>query len=138
MSDYKKKLALSALAAGLIGYGLGILTAPKSGRETREDIKKTASSATKSIEFKLKKYHSEITELIAEAKIIGLSFRGKAKDELKKLIAGSIEARHRVSLALSALHEGDKIDEDLETAIAEASAAIVKLNSFIEEEKDSE
>jgi gas vesicle protein len=34
-----KKMALSALIAGAAGYVGGILTAPKSGRETRKQLK---------------------------------------------------------------------------------------------------
>ena len=36
------KKVLAALAAAAAGFAAGILTAPKSGRETREDIKKKA------------------------------------------------------------------------------------------------
>jgi len=37
-----KKLALGAVIGAAAGLVAGILTAPKSGRETREDIKKKA------------------------------------------------------------------------------------------------
>ena len=137
MSDYKKQLAIGAIAAGIIGYGIGLLTATKSGKDTRDDIKRGAINTTKHFETSLKSYHSEITELVAEAKIKGLSYKGKAKEELKKLTDSAIEARHRISLALTALHEGDRIDEDLEVAISEATESIDKLNNFVSKEKDN-
>ena len=39
----KGKFALGALFGAAAGFVAGILTAPKSGKETREDIKRTAS-----------------------------------------------------------------------------------------------
>ncbi|MEI8187941.1 MAG: YtxH domain-containing protein [Candidatus Saccharibacteria bacterium] len=136
MSDYKRKIALSALVAGLIGYGVGILTAPKSGKETRNDVRKSAESYTHKLEIKLKKYHLDITELIAEAKVIGLSYKGKAKNELNKLTDIALEARHRISLALTALHEGEKVDVELEDAINDATDSIDKLRNFVDKESE--
>lgn len=136
MSDYKRKIALSALVAGLIGYGVGILTAPKSGKETRNDVRKSAESYTRKLEIKLKKYHVDITELIAEAKVIGLSYKGKAKNELNKLTDIALEARHRISLALTALHEGEKVDVELEDAINDATDSIDKLRNFVDKESE--
>ena len=37
------KFALGALIAGAVGYVAGILTAPKSGKETRADLKRKAT-----------------------------------------------------------------------------------------------
>ena len=42
MAKTFKKFALGALFAAAIGYIAGILTAPKSGKETREDLKNAA------------------------------------------------------------------------------------------------
>jgi len=39
--DTGKKVALGALIAASVGYVAGVLTAPKSGKETRQDIKNT-------------------------------------------------------------------------------------------------
>ena len=63
----KKKVALgTALVAGA-GYLAGILTAPKSGKETRKDIANTAVKAKIETEKKLKQAHSEIRDLITDA-----------------------------------------------------------------------
>ncbi len=45
-----KKSGLGKLLAGVgIGVGLGLLFAPKSGEETRKDLKKTADKAVKKV-----------------------------------------------------------------------------------------
>ena len=41
----KGKIALGALIGAAAGFVAGILTAPKSGKETREDIKNVANDA---------------------------------------------------------------------------------------------
>lgn len=48
----KGKFALGALIGAAIGAAAGILTAPKSGKETRADIKAKATEAKKDVEKK--------------------------------------------------------------------------------------
>jgi gas vesicle protein len=56
--DVIKKVAIgSAIAAG-VGYLTGILTAPKSGKATRQDIKKATAKKAKEAEKELKKINS--------------------------------------------------------------------------------
>jgi gas vesicle protein len=75
----KNIAALTGIAAGA-GYLVGILTAPKSGRKTRSDIKKTASKAKTEGEKKLKKLHSELREAIDAVT------KKKDKQSLKKFL----------------------------------------------------
>ncbi len=55
MNKNTKKLAIGTLIAGAAGFLAGILTAPKSGKETRADIKEVAVATTKEAEAKLKR-----------------------------------------------------------------------------------
>ncbi len=48
----KGKFAIGALIGAAIGAAAGILTAPKSGKETREDLKKKADSVKADAEKK--------------------------------------------------------------------------------------
>ena len=54
--------ALGAAIAGVIGAGLGILFAPKSGQETREDVKRIAHQTAR----KFRKSRVEVEEIIQE------------------------------------------------------------------------
>ena len=72
-----KKLGLKAMATGALiaagaGYLAGILTAPKSGKETRRDISKARSDSEK----QLKKLHSDLNGLIKEAETKTKQARG--------------------------------------------------------------
>lgn len=46
----KSKFAVGALLGAAIGAASGLLLAPKSGKETREDLKKQADKAYKNLE----------------------------------------------------------------------------------------
>ncbi|HVX57156.1 MAG TPA: YtxH domain-containing protein, partial [Candidatus Saccharimonadales bacterium] len=75
-----KRLAIGGTIAAAAGYLAGILTAPKSGKETRADIKETASDSVAQAEKELKKLHTELGKVIDEARINGDKFSAKAKN----------------------------------------------------------
>lgn len=72
--------ALKVIAATAVGFAAGILLAPKSGKETRNDIKNKAADA--------KQYAGEKTEQVKAATHDGIESlkhgAGKATDEAKK------------------------------------------------------
>ena len=57
-----RKLAIGALIAGAAGYIAGLLTAPKSGEETREDIVDKAGDLKDQAAEELKKAHDELDD----------------------------------------------------------------------------
>src|SRR5665213_2847696 len=105
-SSNTKKFAVGAIVAGVVGYVAGILTAPKSGKETRADIKKTAVSSFAEAEKQLKKLHTQLGEMIAEAKTEASKLSGKARDEVDKVINRAKDAKESARELLSATHEG--------------------------------
>ena len=89
----KKKSGLGKVVAGAaIGVGLGVLFAPKSGKETRNDIKekvKTLTSKEYQDEFKrkVKELESEIKSLDKE-KVLNIAKKKSAelKEKAEELI----------------------------------------------------
>lgn len=126
-----KRLAIGTLIAGAAGYVAGLLTAPKSGRETRDDIKHAADNTISETEKQLKKLHTELSGLIDEAKTRGESMRGRAKDELDDLTDMAYDAKQKARELLSAIHEGETSNRDLQKAMKEASKAVKHLRSFL-------
>lgn len=126
-----KKIAVGAVAAGLIGYVAGVLTAPKSGKETREDIKNTATKAKREAEKKLKELHSELNRQLEVAKKKGAKLTGKARDEFDKAIASADKVKEKMRLLLSALHEGDADDPELKQALKDAQSALKQLEKYV-------
>lgn len=121
----------TALAAG-IGYLAGILTAPKSGRETRRDIERAALRAKGEAEKALKNLHSELAALIAQAKRHAKSVNADAKSELDKAIADAQIAREKVREILSALHEGESENHDLQKAIDDVNSSLEHLRKYVQ------
>lgn len=131
MSKDNRRFALGALIAAVAGYLAGILTAPKSGKETREDVKKTAGKAVREGEKALKNLHSELNVLIgkAEAKLKTLS--GKANAELGTKLQAAKDAIAKARQILTALHEGDSESADLKAALKEVKTARDHLKIFL-------
>ena len=129
--DTGKKVAAGALLAGVVGYAVGVLTAPKSGKETRQDIKNAATKAKTEAEKKLKVLHSELNSKLSQAGEKGASLKGKAKTDFDKVVAKADEAKQKVRTILSGLHEGDVDDPDLKQALKDAKDAIKHLEKFL-------
>lgn len=135
VADSKKQsgrnIALGALLIGVAGYVAGILTAPKSGKETRKDIQKKAAQAKSEAEKKLKALHSELNGLITTGKKKAGSAKSSAKKELTVALEKAQAARDKAREMLSAVHEGDADDKDLQQAIKEVNSAIDHLKKYV-------
>lgn len=131
MNKHAKQLTIAALAMGAIGYLAGILTAPKSGKETRQDIKNTATKAKIEVEKKLKTLYAELSDVLAAAKKRAAEGNEKVRKELEGAIKTAQYTKEKVRNVLSALHEGDAEDEDLSAATHEAKEAISHLKAYL-------
>ncbi len=131
MSKSSKKIAVGTVVAAVAGYVAGLLTAPKSGKETRKDIHNAASKAKTEAERTLKNLHSELDGLIAEAKENLASLGNKAKSDLTSALAAAKVAKEKARELLTALHDGDADDKDLQKAVDDVKKAIAHLKKFL-------
>ncbi|HSX34829.1 MAG TPA: YtxH domain-containing protein [Candidatus Saccharimonadales bacterium] len=129
--DSMKKFALGAAIAAAAGYVAGILTAPKSGKETRDDIKQGAKTAAAAAEKELKVLHTELSKLLDEARGHADEAKGAAKENLEKAMAAAKTAKEKARELLSAVHEGDADDKDLKKAIDDANKAVDHLKAYL-------
>jgi len=127
--DLVKKFAIGAVISAVVGYIAGILTAPKSGKETRQDIKDKAVETYGVAEKELKKLHTELSDVIDEVSERITSFRN-SKEVTSALDKGR-DAKQKAREVLSALHDGEAEDKDLKKAIADATNAIEHLRDFL-------
>jgi gas vesicle protein len=127
--DAVKKFAIGAAITGLLGYLVGILTAPKSGKETREDIRDRAYETYGAAEKELKKLHTELVDLIDEATDRVTEFRNRK--DVKAALQNGHDARQKAREVLSTLHDGEANDKDLKKAISDATKAIEHLRDFL-------
>lgn len=127
-----RKIALVTGVAAIVGYVAGILTAPKSGKETREDIKDMASSSLTEAERELKQLSAELNAVVEQATKRGKTLSAKASEELSTLVETAKSAREKVREVVSAVHEGDAEDEDLHVAVMEANRALKHLRTYLQ------
>lgn len=129
--DAAKKFAIGAAIAAGIGYVAGILTAPKSGKETRDDIKSKATEAYGAAGEELQKLHAELDDIIAEAtdRISGL--RGKGKAGLDEAVEKGIAAKSKALQMIEGLQGNNVEDKDLQKAIVEATKAVENLRNYL-------
>ena len=126
-----KVLAIGGTIAAAAGYVAGLLTAPKSGKETRGDIKTAANESYAKAEKELKKLNGDLGKLIDDAKLRGDKLSAKAKSELNELVEKAKDAKSKVREVISAIHEGDAEDKDLKKAVKDAKAAIDHLGEYL-------
>lgn len=126
-----KNIAIGAAIAGVAGYVAGILTAPKSGKETRKDIKDTAVKAKVEAEKKLKQLHSQLDDLLKKGKEASSKLSAQAKADWDKLAEAALASKDKVRAVLSSIHEGGTDDKDLQKAIKDATAAVDSLKNYL-------
>lgn len=126
-----KNFAIGTAVAALAGYVAGVLTAPKSGKETRNELKSSAQKNITDAEKELKKLHTELACLLDESKEKKDQLGESASKELSSLVDKAKETKEKARTLLSAIHEGDAQDKDLKKAIADANKAIDHIKSYL-------
>lgn len=129
--DTAKKVAIGGVIAGLVGFLAGVLTAPKSGKETRQDIKDSANKGVAEAEKSLKKLHTELDKAIKEAKVRSGDLSVRAQKELDELLAKAKDSKEKAREILSAVHEGEATDQDLAKAVKQANNALTNLKKYL-------
>ena len=131
MKDSTKKFAVGTMVAAAAGFVAGILTAPQSGKETREDIKEGAAKGIREAERQLKKLHTELNDVLAEGTERANKLSGQAREEIDAAIVVAKRAKETAREILSAVHDGRAEDKELQKSIHDAQKAIKHLKSFI-------
>jgi gas vesicle protein len=126
-----KKIAIGTGVAAAAGFMAGILTAPKSGKQTRGDIKAVAKQKRLQAEKELKALHTELDKIMKEAKVRGGKLSGKAQVELKDLLEKTKATKEKTREVISAIHDGDADDQDLKRAIKNAQSSIEHLRDYL-------
>lgn len=131
MKKSTKRFALGTLMVVALGYLAGILTAPQSGKETRKDIKDTTAKGINAAEKELKQLHTQLADVLGQAKDRASDASGKAKEGLNEAVDNAKAAKEKAREILSAIHEGDAEDKDLRRAIKEARTSIDHLKTYL-------
>src|SRR3989344_2209599 len=125
-----RKIAVGALLAGAFGYLTGILTAPKSGKETRDDIAEKASELKDEGVEQLQDLRDELEDLIAAAKEKSVALSAKAREEFNEAVVAAKDAKNKAGTVLKAIKAGEAEDPDLNKAIKQANQAKKNLSKY--------
>ncbi len=126
-----RKWAIGTLLAATIGFLAGILTAPKSGKENREDVKRVTTKAIRDAEKQLKSAHTELQTLIASGSQKLKTGGRVVRKDFDLAVNRAKNAQRGVKEILSALHDGTASNPELTKALKEASAAKAHLKKYL-------
>ncbi len=126
-----KKLAIGAALAGITGYVAGILTAPKSGKETRADIAQKADKVAESVLFELRELEFELKELLAKTKSEAATLKGKALEEFNQAVEAAKDAQNKLVTVTKSIKAGEAEDPELNKALKQGKLAANNLKKYL-------
>ena len=126
-----KRTAFTGALAAIAGYLAGILTAPKSGQQTRQDIKSAAESGRQEAEKDLKKVQAELESAIKDAKDGSAKLGKKAQAELNDLLDKAKDSKDKGREVLTAIRAGEAQDQDLQRALRNTNLALKNLRKYL-------
>jgi gas vesicle protein len=130
-NDTKKKIAAGAALAGITGYLAGILTAPKSGKETRRDLSDKAGEVKDSSQAQLESTLNDLSDGLQKAKGKTSVLNTKAKQEFDEAVVKAKDAQNKAGAVLKAAKAGEAEDPDLNKAIKQGRLALKNLAKYL-------
>lgn len=131
MAKLLKKIAVGAAIAGAAGYVAGLLSAPKSGKDTRKELRRSADDGLGDFESQLKGLQKELRDLIGHAKGGGDDVSKQSQKKLDALVEKANDSKDKVQDVVHAFKGGKANDRDLKKAISDARHAVEHIKDFI-------
>jgi gas vesicle protein len=126
-----RKIAIGSAIAGLAGYVAGVLTAPKSGKQTRGDIARKAEDLKDDAEGQLQDLNEELKDLIKTTKTKTVALSSSARVEFNEAVVRAKDAQNKTAQVLKAAKAGEASDPDLNKAVKQARLAVKNLAKFL-------
>ena len=126
-----KSVVAAVIVGAAVGYVAGVLTAPKSGKETRQDIKNAAEKYKTEASIKLQGLRDDLGVLIDDASQKARYYSDKGKKEVSLLVDKAKVAQNKAKDVLGAVKSGEAADADLQNALNEATTAKKHLLDYL-------
>lgn len=126
-----RKIAVGSIIAGVAGYVTGILTAPKTGKQTREELADQAGAVKNSAENELKYLDIELREMIKSTKVKTIALSSSARAEFNESLAKAKDAQNKAAQVLKAVKRGEAADPELNKAVKQAKQAAKNLGKYL-------
>ena len=127
----KRNLAVGTIVAGITGYVTGLLTAPKSGKQTRNDIADKIGDVKDGAEDQLQDLNSELKGLIKTARTRTVALSSQAREEFNEAVVKAKDAQNKATTVLKAVKAGKADDPQLNKAIRQAKQAQKNLAKYL-------
>ena len=126
-----KKTAVTAALVGVAGYVAGLLTAPKAGKETRADIRRSLPDNKQAALDKAKLLYDEMDELLSNVRDERDDLSAKALTHLNSALKKAKSGRDKLEVVIKSVKDGESSDSELNKAIKEAEKAVVHFKKFM-------
>lgn len=127
----KKGLAIGAVFGAVFGVIAGILFAPKSGKETRKDIKEATVKATDKILEEAHSLQTDAKDLVVKAEKQISTLKGRASEQAKMHVDDLKHTASQMSNVVKSFKAGESSDKDLQNAIKQAKQAHDSLKKYL-------
>lgn len=132
MSKEKNKGVAAGVALGaVLGVITGILFAPKSGKETRKDIKDASNKAIAKLQEKAEQVQNDLTDLIEKVEEKFVTTKDSATKKSKDMLQTAKDAQIHLRVVAKAIKNGGADDKDLDKAIKKAQEARKALADYL-------
>jgi gas vesicle protein len=127
-----KQILVGSGLAAVAGYLAGILTAPKSGKQTRGDIVNNSKRAVKKAEREAKKVQAEADDAVKQLKKQGAKASKLSKDDFNDLTDKAKTAGTKAKAVATAFKDGKADDEELNRAVNQAKSAVKNVRKYLQ------
>ncbi|MGH7195968.1 MAG: YtxH domain-containing protein [Candidatus Saccharimonadales bacterium] len=127
-----KKLAVGTSMAAAAGFVAGILTAPRSGQKTINQLKKSGQKGLRRADSQYAKTQDQLNQALDDAKLEAAKLSGKAKDELNDAAAKAQLAKDKTQTVFDSVRRGATSDKDLQKALDNAKSALKNLKDYLQ------
>lgn len=125
------KWAIGAAFAAIGGYLAGLLTAPKSGKQTRADIAQKAEDVKEGTAEQLQAVHDDLVTLLKTAKTQTIALSSQARQEFNEAIMAAKDAQNKAAHVLKAIKQGEADDPQLNKAVKQVKQAQKNLAKYL-------
>jgi len=126
-----KRFAITTAVAAAAGYVVGVLTAPKSGKESRDDIKLAVDHGKAEAEKQLQHVQDELKKVLDQVTAAPGKLNAKAKAEFDEAVGKATGARDKSQEVLRAVRKGSSDERELQVALNQAKSALKHLRKYL-------
>ena len=132
MKKNSRNLIIGAAALGAVSYLAGILTAPKKGSETIDDIRHASVKAKIGLEKSLKKLYSDSSKQIERALCVNHNLTAQTRKELDSMVSALKNVKESIKNYLTSIRDGDIEENEITLLLTDGRNNTQRLKLFID------